>query len=307
MSLASNTITIGTKSRTPMAYTVKIAAGQNITEIDFRSSFQDLSVKEIQSVYIDNSLNTSGISLNVNGSGQTINIQGSLQGFYPLIMPSNGDVVTINTNSSTGTVTIIFTNIYIASGFTYNSNSGLNVKTDSNDYLYVNLATSSLTSSLPVSVNNQPNSATNPIFADITNAVLAISATTAANSATNPIYTEEINSTGFHVGTATQSTITASTLIPARSGITGFIDKITIIETSNATLTTAGIVNLEIIDGATTIASIPVYVPATALSGSYAPITLDLKYNQLAADSALTVNLSAALATGEFYLIANYK
>ena len=308
MSLIKNAITMGTKSTKPSAFTIKMPAGQTSAQVDFRPLFQNLEVENIQSVYIDNSKNPAPLSLTVSGTDQTISINGSLQGYYPLLMPSNGDIVTIQTTENPYGITLIFSNVFIQAGSTQNQSPGTSSALDSNGYLYTDIGavSSSLANSdgyMYVDVSKSPYLYVLP-YPDY---YFAVSANFDANSATNPIFTEEINSTGFQVGTATQSTATASTLVPARSGVTGFIDKITIIETANATLATAAVIDLEIIDGATVIASIPVYVPTAAISGSYAPITLDLKYNQLAADSALTVNLSAALATGEFYLIANYK
>lgn len=89
----------------PRAYGFKVGLGMNPDEnialpmtLDFtdpsataaKDLFQEQSRDEIpfvQSIYIDNSLNGSGMSITIAGTNQKINMAKNMQGYLPVLVP----------------------------------------------------------------------------------------------------------------------------------------------------------------------------------------------------------------------------
>ena len=79
-----------------------------------------------------------------------------------------------------------------------------------------------------------------------------------------------------------------------------------IVYTDNATLATAAIITVSLLDGATVICSWPVFIPATAISAAGTLLVSRIEklpaggYNSLALNNNLSLSLSSAVVGGSF-------
>ena len=326
----------------PSGSTYNIDLGLNNPQyIALGELFATGEIKNIQSVWVDNSQNNYSLIINVKSTYQNIIVPSYYQGVFPLLINSNltGEIE-VSSPNSIAQVILILLDIPL-DYFLYNTQGSVlgtaNVEV-------VNASTA------PVPVNVVDNTATSPIYVDVMNTSVPVDITNTtsapvpvnlpANTSTAPLYVDVTNNTSIistipfipqsspstvsnlpwpipFAGNTMSAIMTASATNYVLSVVSTnnyvFPTSFTFIISSNATLTTAGIetINIGWATSSTTSQSIAfsfgVYIGSTGGAElSDKVITIPSQMLNVTSDYLIVATLSSTLATGQITAICNY-
>lgn len=226
----------------------------------------------IQTVFVDNSNNTSALSLQFDILNQTINVPARMQGYFPVLVVNPPRMVATSAGGTKATVFLL--NFPVAPAMWPGTGSALTF--DANGNLLV-----SDTKIEAAIANGRMQS---QMFGN-GNADVAI-----------PLFL------GNEMSGVQANAIGNTIVIPAQGAANGwFIKSLYLFISGDATLAAAGELTVLIEDAALVIARTIVSLPAAAGVGFGQEILRieNLNYNSKALNSALNVNLSAALTNGK--------
>lgn len=249
---------------------------QTTYNVDLTLLKQQGFINSLQTVFVDNGLNSAAVTIQVSGSNQIIRCPAGSQGVYPIFVPSNPQFTIFS--SGAVNVPVFFTNVplplnvWSSSGtFSFNSSGYLETTDVALDATVVNGA---------VNTNNQ---------------------VTGDNGTQLP------QSIGNHrqVQAATASGNTA--VIAAQgAGVGWFITDYSITLSPDAAIGSAGEFTVELQDAGNSnavIAEAVAVLPTSSASGTLGPIIMDQRsgiyYNSKGTNAALNANLSVALTSGK--------
>ncbi len=279
----------------PSSYTFNInfALG-NPYVIDLK---KDLSMnaisKTIQSIWIDNSNNSSLLTISVLETQQNINIPGLTQSIYPLFLPHNGGQISISSPNNSAQVIIILFDIptdFISNSIIANLNN-------------INIAEISTSQSLNVVPIN---SISTPLFTSPANSINENVNIAAQNIAliNNPVLTtQQILSSTI---TSAIPAATAETLIAAQTAPNLLsISNILVNMSPNTTLAAAGLETISFKDtNGDSLFSLNLYIPAAA---GTIPTIINIPGFIVNTNYGLEYEISTVLAAGNIDLIINYN
>lgn len=229
--------------------------------------------KMLQSVWVDNSGNTTPLSISVAGTNQTLKVPGSSQAYLPIFVPQLPQFTITNTGGQP--VLMYFTNIPLpaavwgaSGGFTFTGGGALEVSDTTLDATVT---------------NNQVNTNENA---------------TGNNNVSKPVFVADELFTGSSTGSA------AATLTTGAPSF--FITDVFVALSADAAISGgAAELVVTIKDGATVILTGIADVPAASLTTNLTfPAIIEsrgLQYNSKSNAAALTINFSATLTTGKIY------
>ena len=311
----------------PQGSTYDIDFGLNNPQIISLSQlFDEGTIKNVQSVWADNSQNGFGLSITVNSTGQNIVVPPNYQGVVPLIITSNltGEI-TVSSPSSVAQIVLILMDVPL-DYFLYNTTT---VAETTQNVEVVNPITTPVnsyitnTSIAPIPVDLPANTSTVPLYVDVMNATTS----PIPISYTNTIpFLQSNNSTLYNLpeplafsGNTMSAVLTTATLAATPvnisvevAGYYVFPTSITFIISSDTTIGVAGIETISIgwnnAGTFTEVANFGVYLTTTGgATLSDKVITIPVNFLNASVDNlTIAVEIGTVLTGGQISVICNY-